>query len=195
MLSKTSFAVAAIAFLGFGAMGCGVLGAAHQGQLPAPLHETPTPGEVAESPCRYGDVDRCATLCRGGEASACNSTGVLLEFADTQSTDASRAARFYEAGCAGDFGPACNNLGWLYALGRGVPRVEKQAMALFTRAYDAFRLACLRGDAQACMMAGEMLRDGRGVEENDEDALALFERACTGGAQRACAEAGDLRVR
>jgi TPR repeat protein len=59
-------------------------------------------------------------------------------------------------------------------------------MLLFMTAFDAAKLACMRGDASGCLLAGEILYEGRGVAPDEQQALALLQRACDGGEARAC---------
>jgi TPR repeat protein len=170
--------------------GCAGLGSPVASSLPKDVHARPDPVELAEHPCRYGDVDRCIAKCRGDDAQACNAAGVLFEFDDGVRSDAVLASGFYRRACDGNYAPGCNNLGWLYLRGRGVPRDESQAMFLFMTAYDAARLACAHGDASGCLMAGEMLYEGRGVPADEDGALAFFRQACSQGEARACDRLG-----
>ena len=101
--------------------------------------------EIADNPCRFGDIERCAARCET-DSTACNASGLLAELRGTPEW-AARAAALYRQGCDDDYPPSCNNLAWLYAVGRGVPRDPPRSMQLFARAYDGYRIACGRGDA------------------------------------------------
>jgi TPR repeat protein len=175
---------AAFALIGLLVAGCGGLGATKQGALPADVHAKPDARELEEHPCRYGDAVRCIARCEGGDAQGCNGAGVLFEFGERP--DPLLASSFYGRACDANYGPGCDNLGWLYLRGHGVPRDPPHAMVLFMAAFDAASLACARGDGAGCLLAGELLRDGRGVEQDDAQALAMFQRACSYGEAEGC---------
>jgi|SRR5579884_2041773 len=165
--------------------GCGHLGNEGAGVLPPDVHATPDARDVAEHPCRYGDVARCVAKC-DGDAQACNAAGVMFEFDGGDSSDPAAASGFYKRACDANYAPGCNNLAWLYLRGRGVAPDRTYALTLFMAAFDAARLACERGDASGCLLAGEILYEGRGVPEDEGRAVAFFRRACSGGEARAC---------
>ena len=162
------------------------LGGARVAEVPD-AHARVDPKEVAADPCRHGVVDACAKICVDRrDAPSCNTVGVMLEF-DAERADAVEAARFYRLACGGAYAPGCNNLGWLYMLGRGVKKDPPLSMALFARAYDGYRTACLQGQVEGCVLAGDMVREGRGVDADDALATALYQRGCDAGDKRACA--------
>lgn len=155
-------------------------------------HRVPDAKEVAADPCRHGALEPCAKLCVDRrDAPSCNTVGVMLEFpADVSADDrasASEAARFYRLACGGSYAPGCNNLAWLYMLGRGVKKDPPLSMALFARAYDGYRTACLQGQLEGCVLAGDLAREGRAGDADEAAATALYERACKAGDQRGCA--------
>jgi TPR repeat protein len=166
--------------------GCTQFGNIPQGTLPRDVHAQPEQGEVAEHPCRYGDVVRCVAKCTPDDPQACNAAGVMFEFDDGERTEPALASTFYERACDGNYAQGCNNLAWLYLRGRGVPQDQPHAMLLFMTAFDAAKLACARGDASGCLLAGEILYEGRGVASDEQQAVALLQRACDGGEARAC---------
>ena len=174
-------------------VGCAALGGGNLGTLPAPVRETPAAAEVAANPCRYGDLNGCMARCKTDDVGSCNAVGVIYEYGSDSEEDHSRAASFYLKACGGDYPPACNNLAWLYAVGRGVPKDPPRSLALFTRAYDGFRMACRSGDTAGCIEAADMLLEGRGVDENAPSALALLETACAAGDARGCFKVESLR--
>jgi TPR repeat protein len=124
------------------------------------------------------------------------------------------AARLYGTAC--DLGEprACISLGFLYEVGRGVPKSAERARVFHKKACDSgdqqgcFRLAaayaelgpasnedlraaarinkqcCERGHGGCCFAAALSSRLGRGVPVNVDESRKLFERAC------ACADAG-----
>lgn len=166
-------------------------GGSSTSSLPRDVHYKPTAAEVKKDPCRYNDLTACIARCQGEDAHACNMVGVMFEFNPEGNDDPSLASGFYKRACDSTYAPGCNNLAWLYLGGRGVPRDHGQAMRLFYFAYDAARVACLRGEAASCLMAGELLFDGRGVERDEKQAHALFVRGCAAGEPRACDRAKD----
>jgi uncharacterized protein len=169
--------------------GCAQLGTPSPGVLPADVHAMPDARELAEHPCRYGEVARCVGKCEKEGGQACNAAGVFFEFGDRG--DPALASSYYGRACDGSYGPGCNNLAWLYLRGNGVRHDPPHAMVLFLAAFDAARIACSRGDADGCLLAGELLYDGRGVDRREDEAIALFRRACAGGQARACELARD----
>src|SRR3954469_8921726 len=61
---------------------------------------------------------------------------------------------------------SCSDLGHRFEEGRGVPKDEARAAALYTKACDA-------GDALACVFLGLLFEDGRGVGKDPARVLAL----------------------
>ncbi len=174
-------------------VGCGQLGAVKQASVPYDAHAAaPDPAEIAANPCKFGDVARCMQRCQADDSSACNALGVMLEYGGAASGDGALASGFYGRACDASYAPGCTNLAWLYTLGRGVPTDQAQSMALFTKAYEASKLACRRGDSSGCMMAGELLLEGRGAPADEALAMSMFHAACAGGERRGCAYV-DLR--
>jgi TPR repeat protein len=166
--------------------GCAQLGTPNAAMLPADVHAKPSAVELAEHPCRYGDFSGCAAKCESGDSQACNAAGVLFEFDGGDHSDPALASGFYERSCMESYGPGCNNLAWLYLRGNGVPKDQPHAMLLFMAAFDASKLACLRGDASGCLLAGELLYEDHAQPKDGDTAVAFFQRACAGGEARAC---------
>ena len=144
--------------------GCGALGAPRVGELPRAV-QPPTPEELAEYPCRHGQLEACRARCEN-DATSCNAAGLLYELEGGTEAQVAAAA-LYRKGCDDAYAPACNNLAWLYALGRGVPRDPPRSLEVFARAYAGVRMACLRGEASGCVEVAAMLQEGRGVEVNE----------------------------
>ena len=136
-------------------VGCAAFGEPEPGRLPADVHARPDARQIEEHPCRFGDAERCVAKCEQEDPQACNGAGVIFEF--RENPDLVVASDYYRRSCDGNYGPGCDNLGWLYLRGRGVPRDQPQAMALFLAAFDASRVACLQGDGSGCLLAGEIL--------------------------------------
>jgi TPR repeat protein len=166
--------------------GCGQFGNTPTGSLPSDVHAQPTSREVAEHPCRFGDVARCVARCTADDPQACNAAGVMFEFDEGASSEPAIASGFYSRACDGNYAQGCNNLAWLYLSGHGVPKNQQHAMLLFMTAFDAARIACAQGDASGCLLAGEILYEGRGVDADEAQAVAFFQRACEGGEARGC---------
>src|SRR5580700_1189207 len=153
--------------------GCGELGSSHPPSLlPGDVHAVPSATELAEHPCRHGDVGMCKARCLAGrpgdDPQACNAAGVMFEFDGGTYSDPVIASAFYERSCEGNYGPGCNNLAWLYLRGSGVPKDQPHAMLLFMTAFDASRIACARGDASGCLLAGELLYEGNAQPREGE---------------------------
>jgi TPR repeat protein len=165
--------------------GCAELGAAPRTSLPPDVHALPTAGELADHPCRYGEVAACLAKCEL-DAQACNAAGVMFEFDSGEHSDPAVASGFYSRACTDNYAPGCNNLAWLYLRGSGVPRDQPHAMLLFMAAFDASKLACLRGDPSSCLLAGELLYDDHVAPKDGDTAVAYFRRACDGGDTQGC---------
>jgi TPR repeat protein len=71
-----------------------------------------------------------------------------------------------------------NNLGVMYATGRGVPQDDGEA-------FKWFRLAAMRKDAHGRNNLGVMYANGRGVPQDDGEALKWFRLAAGQGDARA----------
>lgn len=177
--------------LALGLGGCGELGETHVSSLPPDVHAAPSASELAEHPCRYGDVARCVAKCESSDPQACNAAGVMFEFDGGYKSDPALASGFYSRSCEGSYAPGCNNLAWLYLRGSGVPQDQPHAMLLFMAAFDAAKLACMRGDASNCLLAGELLYEDHAQAKEGETAVAFFQRACAGGETRGCDLASD----
>jgi TPR repeat protein len=168
------------------ATGCAELGTPAASSLPADVHAQPTARELAEHPCRYGDVRACLAKCDADDPQACNAAGVMFEFDSGVTTDPLVASGYYERSCSDNYAPGCNNLAWLYLRGHGVPQDQPHAMLLFMAAFDASKLACMRGDPSGCLLAGELLYEQHAQPRAGETAVAFFRKACDGGEARAC---------
>ena len=176
--------------LGVSLAGCEELGTARSAALPPDVHAKPTARDVAEHPCRYGDVATCVARCEA-DPQACNAAGIMFEFDSGWRSDPALASGFYNRACVGEYAPGCNNLAWLYLRGAGVPQDQPHAMLLFMAAFDASKMACLRGDGGGCLLAGELLYEDRVQPKEGETAVAFFRRACDAGEGRGCELARD----
>jgi TPR repeat protein len=171
--------------------GCAELGEEMPSALPVDVHAAPDARDVEEHPCRYGDVARCIARCEDNDAQACNAAGVMFEFDGGYRSDPALASGFYTRSCEQSYAAGCNNLAWLYLRGSGVPKDQPHAMLLFMAAFDAAKLACMRGDASNCLLAGELLYEDHAQAKQGDTAVAFFRKACSGGESRACSLAKE----
>jgi len=82
--------------------------------------------------------------------------------------------------CEGGEAKACDDLGWRYAKGLGVPKDKRRAATLFEQ-------ACTGGYAVGCRNLGVLYAQGLGVPKDERRAATLYEQACTAGISKACA--------
>ncbi len=90
----------------------------------------------------------------------------------------------YEQACEQGTAEACNELGFMYEIGRYVRQDPSQAAALY-------RQACEGGSATGCSNYGVMHANGDGVAQDDVRALAWFSLAAFAGDETG-QEYGDL---
>jgi TPR repeat protein len=88
-------------------------------------------------------------------------------------------------GCEADDPFACEKLGSLYFVGRGVPKHPFHALALWT-------YACEKGVGVACEQAGAELVSGAKVPRDLERAVQLYDTGCAHQRASACTRAGEL---
>ncbi|MFW5739291.1 MAG: tetratricopeptide repeat protein [Myxococcota bacterium] len=157
-----------------------------QSQLGPKLQRHDAEPKLADDACRVGDAQQCLEKCHAGHAKACNSLAMMYEFGLRAHADYKRAAAYYQTSCAADFSQGCTNLGWLYAVGRGVERNGKTALILFTKAFEGYRAACLNGEIQGCLLAVSHLQQGLVDEKHQRDELVLLEHACQLGHEPSC---------
>ncbi len=86
----------------------------------------------------------------------------------------------------GDAG-AQNNLGLMYALGRGVPKDDQQAVAWYRKAAE-------QGQASAQFILGMMYAHGRGVPKDEQQAVAWYRKAAEQGVADAQLNLGAMYV-
>lgn len=157
-----------------------------QSQLGPALQRHDAEPELAADACRVGDPQDCIAKCHEGHARACNSLAMMYEFGLRTGSDYKRAAAYYQTSCAAEFAQGCTNLGWMYAVGRGVERDGRTAMILFTRAFEGYRTACLNGEIEGCLLAVSHLQQGLVDEKHQREELALLQRACELGHEASC---------
>lgn len=88
-------------------------------------------------------------------------------------------------GCESDDPIACEKLGSLYFVGRGVPKHPFHALALWT-------YACEKGVGVACEQAGAELVSGATIPRDLEKAVALYDMGCASGRATSCTRTGEL---
>jgi hypothetical protein len=93
-----------------------------QSQLGPKLQRHDAEPAVAADACRVGDPQDCTAKCHAGHARACNTLAMMYEFGLRTGADYATASAYYQTSCAADFPQGCTNLGWMYAVGRGVER-------------------------------------------------------------------------
>ncbi|RLB58447.1 MAG: hypothetical protein DRI90_16755, partial [Deltaproteobacteria bacterium] len=119
-------------------------------------------------------VDGGAPLCPASEPSQCFDRGVSWLDRDPE-----KAARAFSLACDAGIGGACNNLGALYAEGRGVPRDASRAAALYER-------ACTAGAAHGCHSLAIIVAEGKLGKPDLAKAFTLASKACALGHAHAC---------
>jgi uncharacterized protein len=95
----------------------------------------------------------------------------------------SLAAPIFLESCSENDPRSCTYLGYLYAIGQGVPQDYRQAAALY-------RKACDKGQAAGCSNLGAAYASGQGVPQDYGQAVALFRKACDGGHDGGCNNLG-----
>lgn len=160
--------------------------------------------------------DETDTACAQNDADACMANAMLrlhnlIEISYTPKT----AAKFLRKACDQGRGSACTELGFLYALGKGVNEDQAQAAHMFERgctkanAIDCNRIAeaflrgrpmamdvqraaeyfaqgCDYGDMFSCQKLGYAYLNGTFVDADAKQARTYLQRACDAGAVAVC---------
>jgi TPR repeat protein len=168
---------------------------------------------------RGGEPDRALDiwlpLAEAGDAAAQYSLGKLFEHGEGPvGQDVAKAVQWYRAAAAQGLPAAQNNLGLMYAQGRGVPSDLTRAIEIWraaaqqsypwaqynlglayfrgqgvpvdqSEAADWFRRAADGGLAEAQFIMGQLRREGLGLEKDEGRALAWYDRAVEQGHPRA----------
>ncbi len=121
----------------------------------------------AETLCRAGDLDACATL-----------GGWLIDGSGTVA-DPSRGVELIDQACEGGVVEACHQLAWRHRNGDGVEASPGRALAYLEK-------ACRVGDGRACLAAALDHQEARGVPTNAAAAARMLESACTHGERAGC---------
>lgn len=134
-----------------------------------------------------GDAPSRATIynlgCQTHDVSCTNPIRVFRNHRHAGRNRAVTVAR-YEQACERGTAEACNELGFMYEVGRYVRQDPSQAAALY-------RQACEGGSATGCSNYGVMHANGDGVAQDDVRALAWFSLAAIAGDETGV-QYGDL---
>jgi serine/threonine-protein kinase len=96
----------------------------------------------------------------------------------------SEAATFFDQACSAGSREACDNLGVMYASGKGVAKDDARAAALYAT-------ACNAGNALGCNNLGNIYASGRGVSKDNAQAASLYVKACADGNAIGCSNIGN----
>jgi len=157
--------------------GCVNLGRAYRdgiGVAKDPPRAVPIFAAACEAEVNPEDVDAPANRSR-----ACSLLGALYLGSDGVESDAAKARKLSELGCARGDAFGCFNSAVIHASGIGVP-------ANASRAADFYELACKAGDGEGCFTLGKAFEQGSGVARDPRRAAELFGKACTLGFAEAC---------
>jgi TPR repeat protein len=134
-----------------------------------------------------------------------------------------QAADLFQTSCDEGLAAACNNLGALYMLGRGVGKDEARALTLFKKACEgkdraacdtlgelysrdsspsrdlalatsSYAAACELGFLPSCARLGSMYDQGSEAAKDDARAAALYEQACVHDIKKACGDMNTVAV-
>ena len=99
--------------------------------------------------------------------------------------DVPRAGRIFERLCRQGHGHACQNLGFIYHVGReymagnGIEKDETRSLALYERACDLDYMP-------ACWHVGVLYAEGEKVPRDSGRGRALLQKACDAGLSDSC---------
>jgi serine/threonine protein kinase len=96
----------------------------------------------------------------------------------------SEAATLFDQACSAGSREACDNLGVMYASGKGVAQDDARAAALYAT-------ACNAGNALGCNNLGNIYASGRGVSKDNAEAASLYTKACASGNAIGCSNIGN----
>ena len=127
------------------------------------------------------DRDKARSLyqvaCTAKVGGGCYGLG-LLEL-DGTGGEPVQAATHFRQGCELGMAPACNNIGLMYAQGRGVDADSRKALEYLERGCDG-------GELRACANVGSRYFLGEGAPLDAAKGRALLRNACDGGVSEAC---------
>ena len=124
--------------------------------------------------------------CLEGNGDWCFTVAVHVDVGDAgYDQDVAKSHALYDLGCREGSLASCNNLGFRYFTGRGVPKDLPRAAELFER-------ACRSGEMTACANLGLALEHGQGVAKDVARAAGLYTLACSFGRAYGCIHAHML---
>ena len=135
-----------------------------------------TPWVFGQDPDRIAEIRRRAEQ---GDVEAQFTLGTLYSFSQIlfanggragPESDPAEAAKWYRLAAEKGHAIAQNNLGGMYAYGRGVPQDDAEAVKWYRQAAE-------QGEAEAQYNLGLMYANGAGVPENDAEAVKWYRLA------------------
>ena len=100
--------------------------------------------------------------------------------------DYKKAAQLYKKACDNDYFPACNAIGKLSLLGKGVKKDNVATVQYFS-------IACNGGYMKACNNIATLYTYGlAGVKKNYQRAKKIYEKTCFMGLASGCTAMGDI---
>lgn len=138
---------------------------------------------------RYGyDPRLLEARCKGGDPSACNDLGYLIEAAARSPRDAQLAAHYYQEACAQSAWAGCNNLGLLL-------RSTRYGAVDPARGLKLLQLACDGDEPLACRNLAWLFLTRNSSALSRSEGMRLLTESCESGLATACGDLGLLSVR
>lgn len=138
---------------------------------------------------QYGyDPRLLETRCQGGDPSACNDLGYLIESGTRTPQAAALAARYYQEACTRSAWAGCNNLGLiLRSAQHGAPDPA--------RGLKLLELACDADEQLACRNLAWLFLNKNSSVLSRSEGMRLLTESCERGLATACGDLGSLSVR
>lgn len=144
--------------------------------------------QLAESKHIKNDLPRAATLfdksCNLGHAIGCSMLGRMNAEGMGITKDVAKAEKLYAKSCAALSGGGCAELGTLTDGDHGPANLKVS--------FDAFVVACERGNTRGCTGLGLAYHRGKGVTKDLVKAREYYTRACEKKSGAACNNLGIL---
>ena len=126
--------------------------------------------------------DAFKLTCEGGNAEDCHAKG-YHQFHHQKNYGQGRL--LYQKACDGGWVASCNELGYSYSSGLGVPVDYSRARTLFSKACDGYYVS-------GCGNLGLLYYRGNGVSVDYSRAQSLFRKSCEGGILAGCFNLGAI---
>lgn len=126
--------------------------------------------------------------CKGGDPSACNDLGYLIESRARSAEDTTLAARYYDQACRQSAWASCNNLGLLL-------RSTRYGAVDPARGLKLLQHACDAGEPLACRNLAWLFLSRSSSTLSRSEGMRLLTEACASGLATACGDLGSLSVR